>query len=210
MPIIVMEIEMDIIVEEMQIPAHSIIDTYELWVKMVTGLMRQANELLKNYQAELEKMAGKLRENLSKGECLRKKDFNIMMGDIIAQQKEKGEDVTRAFEMFQQEEEDMIKRLRNILANSNSSTLEDIKVIKEDLLTRQKEREREVVKMLKGFQLEQEELSLVFKKLLSKDEKVMIRDFKSMIKKPLDSPERKDEIFKMLEEFGRVREKVSI
>lgn len=196
--------------EELRTLAHGIIDAYELRVKTVGALMKQTHELLRAYQVELEEMMSKLEDNLAKGQCLRRKDFNAMIGGIIIRRREMEKETGETLKNFWEEEEQMIKRLRNIVTKTNASGLEEISFIKEDILTRQKEREGNLVKMLRDLQMEQEELGVGLKKLLSKEKEVKIKDFKLMIKAlKFQQRQRENEIVKILDEFEMVREKVS-
>lgn len=198
------------IAEDMRILAQSIIDSYEMRVKTVSTLMEQVNELLKSFHIEQEEMSGELRERLAKGECLRKKDFDAMMESIRAQRREREKEVSQMLERFRSEEERMITELRSMLISSERTRLEDFKIMKESILTRQREREEEVGDMLRKFHLEQEELSTILKKLLQKGESVRIKDFKIAIESiRVRQRERESEVSKMLEDFRKVHEEVS-
>jgi len=198
------------IAEDMRILTQNLIDSYEVRVKSVTRLAKQANGLLKSFHAEQEELASKLRDNLAKSECLRKKDFDLMMEGIRAQRREREKEVVEALEKFQREEEEMIAELREVTTGSERTRLEDFKVMKENILARQREREERVREVLRNFHLEQEELAAGLRKLLSKNESVRIRDFKAMMKAiRVQQKERESEVGKMLEDFRRVREKIS-
>lgn len=198
------------IAEDMRVLVQNIIDSYEMRVRTVGRLVKQANELLKSFHAEQEELASKLRDNLAKGECLRKKDFDLMMEGIRAQRKKREKEVAEVLERFQREEEEMIAELRKIITSGERTRLEEFKVLKENILARQREREESVREVLRNFHLEQEELGAGLKKLLSKNESVRIRDFKAMIKAiRVQQKERESEVGEMLEDFRRVREEVS-
>ncbi len=168
--------------EDLRALANSIIDSYEMRMRTVNGLMDQAYHLLRSFQIELEEMIARLRDNLAKAGSLRKKDFDRMMSDLTTRwgsQEEKAEEV---FSRFRKEETEMIARLRKIIISGNRSNPEDIEVIREDILKRQKERENSIIRIFKQFQVEQEELKAVLKSLLSKGEYVRVKDFKLMLK----------------------------
>ncbi|MDI6892960.1 MAG: hypothetical protein QMD08_08290 [Actinomycetota bacterium] len=196
--------------EDIQNFVHNIIDSYEMRVKTVTALMRQTNELLKSFRLEQEEMIVELRERLAKSECLRRGDFDAMMESIRTQQRERERQVSQMLEKFHREEHEMVAGLREILVSNKWTRLQDFRVIKENILTRQKEREREVSDILRSFHLEQEELYTGLKKLLSKNESVKIKDFKAMIKSiQAVRKERESEVGKMLEDLREVHEEVS-
>ncbi len=189
--------------------ANSIIDSYEMRVKTVGALMNQANQLLGSFQLEIEDMMVGLRNNLAKSESLRKKDFDSMMSSVIELCQRTEEEAEENLKRFQAEEEEMIKRLRNIVLSGNRSNLEDIKTIREDILKRQKEREKTIIRALKRFQIEQEDIRVALKNLLSKGENVKIRDLKIMLRSLSVQQSNHDaEIISMLEDFEVAREKV--
>jgi len=103
----------------------------------------------------------------------------------------------------------MISRLRNIVLSGSRSNLEDIKTIREDILKRQKEREKAIIRALKRFQIEQEDIRIALKNLLSKGENVRIKDLKIMLKSlSVQQSDRDAEMVSMLEGFEVAREKI--
>ena len=189
--------------------ANSIIDSYEMRVSTVSTLMNQAYNFLKSFQTELEDMIFRLRDNLAKAESLRKKDFDRMISDIIEGRRVNKEEARQGLKLFQEQEEEMITRLRKIILNGKGSSVEDINVIKDDISGRQKEREKSIIKALKCFQIEQEELMTALKNLLSKGEEVKLKDFRIMLKSlRAQQGDRDEDLIKMLDEFEVVRDKV--
>ena len=189
--------------------ANSIIDSYEMRVKTVGALMNQANQLLGSFQLEIEDMMAGLRNNLAKSESLRKKDFDNMMSNVIELCQRTEEEAEENLSRFQVEEEEMISRLRNIVLNVSHSSLEDIKAIREDILKRQKEREKAIIRALKRFQIEQEDIRVALRNLLSKGENVKVKDLKIMLKLfSVQQNDRDAEMISMLEDFEVAREKV--
>jgi len=195
--------------EDLRELANSIIDAYEMRVSTVSTLMNQAYHFIKDFQVELEDMIVQLRDNLAKAESLRKKDFDHMITDIIERRREKEEEAKQSLKLFQEQEEEMISRLRKIILDGKGSSLEDIKAIKDDISGRQKEREKNIIKALKCFQIEQEGLKTALKNLLSKGEGLKFKDFKIMLKSlKTQQSDRDAELINMLDEFDVVRDKV--
>lgn len=168
--------------DELKALANSVIDSYEMRVRTVNGLMEQAYGFLRSFQMELEEMIDRLRDNLAKGESLRKKDFDRMMADFTERRLSHQLTAEDVLSRFQKEEMEMIDRLRKIVISGGRSNLKDMEVIRDDILKRQKERESSVIQALKRIQVEQEELKAAIKRLLSKGEDVRMKDFKLMLK----------------------------
>ncbi|MEW6215796.1 MAG: hypothetical protein AB1478_11460, partial [Nitrospirota bacterium] len=175
----------------------------------VTSLMREVNQRVKNYHIQQEQLTNRLKEMLAKTECLRKKDFDIMMAGIRSQQREREKEVSQMVEDFCKEEEEIVAKLREILTIKNLSTLEDFKILKEKMLNRPKERERRVTQILKDFHRDQEELNTALRMLLEKGPSVRIKDFKAMVKAfYIERKYENVEVSKILEEFERVKDEI--
>lgn len=189
--------------------AVSIIDSYEMRVSTVTTLMTQANNLLKSFQIEMEDMIAQLRDNLAKSESLRKKDFDIMMQTMVDRMRELEQEEQDRFIQFQLEESEMIGRFRRLVSGESIVVTEDMETLREDVHTRQKERERRVVNGLKQFQIAQEEFRSGVKILLLKGDGVRIKDLKQMLRTiKAHQYFREPEIIAILDSFDAVRNKV--
>jgi len=195
--------------EDLKSLANSIIDSYEMRVSTVSGLMDQAYHFLESFQLEVEEMSIRLRDNLAKGESLRKTDFDRMLGDVIECRQRTEQEAKQSLDRFQEEEKEMIDHLRKIVLGSSDSPLEDMGAIKDDISRRQKEREKDIIKALKRLQIEQEELKVALKNLLSKGDEVKVKDFRIMIKSlKAQRGDRDVELTKMLDDFDVVRTRV--
>ncbi len=189
--------------------AVSIIDSYEMRVSTVTTLMTQANNLLKSFQIEMEDMITQLRDNLAKSESLRKKDFDIMMRTMVDRMRELEQEEQNRFIQFQMEESEMIVRFRRLVSGESIVVTEDMETLREDVHTRQKERERRIVNGLKQFQIAHEEFRSGVKILLLKGEGVRIKDLKQMLRTiKAHQYFREPEIIAILDSFDAVRNKV--
>lgn len=189
--------------------AVSIIDSYEMRVSTVTTLMTQANNLLKSFQIEMEDMITQLRDNLAKSESLRKKDFDIMMRTMVDRMREIEQEEQDRFIQFQMEESEMIGRFRRLVSGESLVVTEDMEALREDVHTRQKERERRVVNGLKQFQIAQEEFRSGVKILLLKGDGVRIKDLKQMLRTiKAHQYFREPEIIAILDSFDAVRNRV--
>ena len=189
--------------------ANSIIDSYEMRVKTVNNLMEQAYHFLESFHTELQEMMLQLKDNLAKSESLRKKDFDRMMSGLTARRNAREEEAERVFQNFHKEEKEMIGRLRNVIVSGGRPNLDDMEIIKEDILKRQKERETGIVQALKRIQMEQEELKTALKKLLLKGETVKLKDFKLMLKSlKVQQGVRDNQVGRLLEDLDLARERV--
>ena len=195
--------------EDLRALANSIIDSYQMRVRTVNGLMDQAYSFLTGFQMELEDMIVRLRDNLAKAESLRKKDFDRMIKDVIERRYQSEQETKQSLALFQEEEEGMIELLRKIVLGGSSSNMQDMAAIKEDISRRQKDREKNIIKAMKRLQIEQEELRVALRNLLEKGEEVRVKDFRVMIKAlRVQQSDRDTELTNMLDDFDVVRTRV--
>ena len=189
--------------------AESIIDAYEIRVNTIESLMTQAYQFLIKFRSELTEMVGQLQTNLAVLQKLRRKDFDGMIHDVLDRHQLMENEASENLERFRKEECEMIQCLRNILSDGCTSGIEDVEFIRTDILNRQKEREQSVIKILKRFQIEQEELKAGLKRLLDKGENIKIKDFKTMLKaiKIQQSPHNQ-ELFVFIDDFDLARNKI--
>jgi hypothetical protein len=113
------------------------------------------------------------------------------------------------FIQFQMEESEMIGRFRRLVSGESLVVTEDMETLREDVHTRQKERERRIVNGLKQFQIAQEEFRSGVKILLLKGDGVRIKDLKRMLRTiKAHQYFREPEIIAILDSFDAVRNRV--
>lgn len=189
--------------------AEHILASYETRVQMVGALMRRATQWLEEFRRHQDEMAVKLRDHLARTESLRYRDFDRMMEQLWIGRRETEQKLIQAVERVQKEEEAVVAQMKSILAGDERPTVEDFQLRQESILTRQKERERELGGLLKNILWEQEELSAALRKLLAKGEQIKIKDFKAMISDLRAWRRYRDsEVARTLEECQKVREQV--
>ena len=193
----------------MESAVESVIDSYEAQVRTVAALMRQTLEVLRNLDYEQEKEVLELRDLLARAESLRRKDFDTLIAKIWARRREKEGKIGETLESFLIEQQEMVVWLRKVVSDGYIS-LEEFRLLSQNMLTRQKEREGKMSRMLRELHLEQEELGAGLKGLLEKGEKVRTKDFKAMIRAvQLRQGGRRDKVGKMLDELWRIDEEVA-
>ena len=134
---------------------------------------KEVRNLLKSYLNEQREMAralgerlGRSKDSLDKGEAERVREFQVHIKEILAQQEKRRKEVTSKLEEFQKEQQEMAKRLKELLAKGNELRIKDLKsMLKEfegqrkERLTRQEERRKEVRDLLGEFKEERTEAS---------------------------------------------------
>ena len=160
--------------EDLRVVAESIIDGYETRVKTISGMMRQAYQLMLSYQQDVEDALSLLRDNMAKGQSLRRTDFDKIMSDVADVRARRQQQTSQRLDAFAAEEEDMVARLRRIVASGKGSDLTDLRKIQEDILTRQRRRERDVISVLRSFETQELELRTSLRRLLDRGKEVTI------------------------------------
>lgn len=126
---------------------------------------KEVRNLLKGYLNEQKEVAKTLRDNLAKvkdalasGEAERVKEFQALMNGIIAGQDERKNEITSMLKEFQKEQQEMSKRLKELLAKGRDLRIRDLKLMlkafkaqHQERIIRQEERREEVRSMLSDF-----------------------------------------------------------
>ncbi|MBU0465628.1 MAG: hypothetical protein KKD21_03555 [Proteobacteria bacterium] len=196
--------------EQLRILAVSIVDSYEIRVDTICSLLTQVNNFLHSFQSELADMMNCLRINLANSQSLRRRDFDSMIRDILDHHQNIENEANLSLSNFQKEEQEMIMSLRDIITGKSHDRIEDGEAMLEHMLTRQKNREHDIIRILKHIQVEQEELKTGLKKLLEKGENIRIKDYKAMLKAiRAQQSEYNQDLFKILDDFDLVRNRVN-
>lgn len=125
----------------------------------------EVRNLVNSYMGEQKEMTRILRDNLAKvkdaltrGEEERIREFHAMLKEIFTRHDERNKEVTLRLKEFQKEQQEMAKRLKDLLSKGRELRINDIKsLLKEfkgkqkERLVRQKERREEVICMLSKF-----------------------------------------------------------
>ena len=129
---------------------------------------KEVRNLLDGYFSEQKEMARVLRENLSKdnealakGEAGRINEFQAMIKEILAKQEARKEEVTSSLKEFQVEQQEMAKRLKELLAKGSQLCIKDLKIMlkkfkgqREHRIFLQKKRREEVRHLVDDFKKE--------------------------------------------------------
>ena len=108
---------------------------------------KEVRNLLNGYLNGQKEMAQALRENLKKfkdslarGEVGRVKEFQRMIKGILARQDARREDVTSNLKGFQNEQQEMAKRLKELLSKGNNLRIKDFKTMLKEFKNQHQER----------------------------------------------------------------------
>jgi len=159
--------------------AQEIVSLYDKIVDRVAALKEETKQTVEEFKEEQKKLRESLKEKLAKGESLRKKDFDLLIKDIIEKRKQREQDVTGMIEQFKKEEEEMAKGLRQLLNKGEEVRIKDFKKMLARIRARQEERKpeveeltktaghikEEVANMLGEFKKEREEIAAEWQKL---------------------------------------------
>jgi len=178
------------------------INSYQAKLESITNFMEEAATLIERISAEQDQIVLKLREKLAKSQCLRKKDFDHMFCPLREKRQAGFKKATRVIEEFRKGEYQMLARWRSLICGKEELKLSDFCSVKEELLAGHDLREAEVIRAIRNFNLQQEELLAGLKELAAKGDGVRIGDFKGMIRS-LDAREveRDSEMGELLEKI---------
>jgi nucleoid DNA-binding protein len=191
------------VADQMDALTQDLISSYEDRLSTVESIFSDTHQMLDDFQKALfetreerEILSQELREKLAKTESLRRKDFDQMMQAALKEQSDREKEVRTLLEKYITEQKEVAAALKEGLADFNKQLvkgeqirLEDFKQKFAEIKEQQLERQNQVTKMLKDFQAkvaqyrkENEELAKGIKGLLSKGERIRIRDFKTWLR----------------------------
>ena len=162
--------------------AQEIVSSYEARIGVIKEIVGDTHKMLEDFRERREEMSKALRASLAKSEHLRKADFNNMMGEILAVQLKREENVKQMLADFRKEEEEVAVRLRNLLERGEEVRIRDFKKMIAKIKDEQREREKttsqgvgdqlermqtEVHTMLAKFSQEREKMASEWKKVLT-------------------------------------------
>jgi hypothetical protein len=132
---------------------------------------KEVRDLLRDYFNDQKNISQGLRENLRRfkdalvrGEAERVKRFHALIKEILAKQEERKKEVISKLKEFQKEQQEIIKRLKELLAKGRDLRIKDFKSMLKELNTqgkeraaRREERRKEVYSMLNDIKKERAE-----------------------------------------------------
>ena len=160
--------------EDLQRAAAGIIDAYEMRVSAISSMMGRAYDLVRSYQRDVEKVLPIVRDDMAKGQDRPGSDFDEIIGDVVAAHAGREQQVLRHLQAFCAEEQEMIARLREIVAQEGACDVANLGKTQEDILTRERSRERQVIDLLRDYEIEEHELRAALRWLLSKGDKATV------------------------------------
>jgi len=152
------------------------------------SFLSKTQETLVNAREEREKLNSQIRDILARGEHLRRKDFDIMMQEILTTQDKREMDVSVLLKEYFNDQKEMARNLRenleeirDSLARGETKKIKIFQALIKDILSKQEKRKEEIISGLKNFQNQQRDLAIRLKNLLKRGNDLRIRDLKSML-----------------------------
>ena len=170
------------IADDMKRVAEELVSSYQARISEVAMIIDDTYQILEDFKTKRNQMNDKLKENLARGESLRRRDFDAMMTDILTSQDERAKEVKSLLRTFFEEQREIAELIRKSLTGSDKKGINDFKKMLQDIQTRQRTRENEVSTALRQFQTEYKEMAESLRGLLDKGEAIQIKDFKEMVK----------------------------
>ncbi len=174
--------------EDMRKLTEEIISSYESRISAVCMIIDNTHQLLDDFREKRSEMSMQLKETLSNGKSLRKKDFDNMMKDITESQETRETETRNLLKTYLDEQKEAAKIIRENLekhkgdcVNGEVDGINDFRKIITDIQASQKKREEQVRDMLTAFRNDHKMLSESLRSLLEKGTALRIRDVKAML-----------------------------
>ena len=170
---------------------ESLVSSYESRIQGIELTFRMLEDFQDSFfeaRHEKEEIHTELRESLARNESLRRKDFDKMMGAILAAQDERTQDVKSLLNSYLQEQQETsqsirenLREFKKFLVSGEQQRIKEFQALMGDILARQDARKNEVTARLQAFQQEQREMVASLKHLLTKGKDLRIQDLKALL-----------------------------
>lgn len=145
------------------------------------------------------------------------KEFNKIIEGMIGSYESKVKMVTslmrqvyQKIKKYQNEQDSMINKLRDILAKNEFLRKKDFDLMIAEIRNNQKMKEKEVSQTVEEFCKEEEEIVVQLKKNLALKNPSILEDFKELKNKILDRPKKREKrISQILKDFHRDQEEIN-
>jgi len=168
--------------EEMERLAKEVIASYEARVSSVEQIIEATHEMLETFRSQREAMRTQLRETLARTACLRKRDFDAMMRELLARQHAREGAVKETMRDYLAEQRALAATLREALDGGDAERVGSVKEVLRRIEARRQAREQQVKGLLAEYRREQEEMARALKGLLSNGGSVKIKEFKATLR----------------------------
>ncbi|MDD5598947.1 MAG: hypothetical protein PHV82_13450 [Victivallaceae bacterium] len=177
------------LVDDMRKLTEEIISSYEERISSVGMIIDNTHRMLDEFKSQRNLMSGRLKNKLSHEETLRKKDFDVMMADILAPQEEREKEIRNSLQSYLEEQKSAAGVIRTNLkkhAEAKDKDGEDVvgnfRSVLLELQNRRQERENEVYRLLNDFRNEHQATTRAMRELLRNGRAIRIHDLKIKIK----------------------------
>jgi len=170
------------IATDMKNLGEEIVASYDMRIKAVGGLVKDAHKMLKGFHTEHKEMSAALRAELAKGEQSRLKDFKAMMSDIEKTLADLTKNVSNMIKGFQKDHKDMADELKGGLEQGETQRLKDFQKMMSDIQRAIKEIETFVANKLKEFNKAHADMSEELKKDLAKYVEGIVKETQKLLK----------------------------
>lgn len=118
-----------------------IMAAYETRLAFVKSIVEDTERSLEDFRVRREQLSSDLRELLGGSVSLRKTDFDRMMAEVLAVQRQREENVTAVLREFREAEERIAERLQKLAVKGETVTMKDFKRVLTQIKKEQGERE---------------------------------------------------------------------
>jgi len=175
--------------EDMRKLTEEIVSSYESRISAVCTIIDNTHQMLDDFREKRSAMSTQLRETLAKEDSLRKKDFDIMMKEILESQESREGETRNLLKAYLDEQKEAAKTIRENIEKHKTDHLEgeserinEFRKIITDIQASQKSREEEVRDMLTDFNRDRKMAAELLQSLLEKGTAIRIQDLKIMLK----------------------------
>lgn len=167
--------------EDMKKLTQEIVSSYENRVSTVTNIVSKTQQMLEEFKAERNRVNQELKEMFAREKCLRRKDFDHMMKDILSLQELRESQIKGYLDIFLDNQQKISKTMQNILIHDEQLDTTYLKRLIEENRDRQEINISQIKEEMQDFQKEYKEILKELYFLLEKGETIQIKEIKKII-----------------------------
>jgi hypothetical protein len=170
-----------------QATIQPILDTYREWVATLSGYMESAAALLEGLYADQDRMIEQLRRVFAKRHSLRRVDFDLAFGKAIEQRRATRRGLLGVAEAYRASREAVLREIQDAFEGDLAQTAQAWPALKERLLDQEDGGATEVAAVFRCVHMEQEQLTAALSGLLSRAEKLKVKDLRTVANRLTDT-----------------------
>lgn len=157
------------------------IEDYERLLERVARSIQSVYDEVGSFWEDFQLMSTRLQENLAAGDRMRRKDFSLLMGSNLQEQRQKQQHLASEISSFLSREREFVRMMKEMV-NLGQCSPEEVALLKERMIGSRQARQKKICSLLMELRIEQLEMTAAIKRLLARGSHVRARELKRTLR----------------------------